>query len=216
VDAIIEFLKSLHSPEGMGQLIKTGGVLILALIVFAETGLLVGFFLPGDSLLITAGIFTSTDGANGPGILNLWVLLGVLSVCAVVGDQVGYLLGRKAGPLIFRREDSMFFKKKHLLAATEFYERNGGKAIIVARFVPILRTFVPFAAGVAQMRPRDFSRYNVFGGILWVFSMILTGHFLGRTAWANKLHQIILVVIFVSVLPLIFSTLKAFSKKISK
>jgi len=209
METILEFIKSLHSPEGMGDMIRSGGLLLLAIIVFAETGLLIGFFLPGDSLLITAGIFTSTDGAGGLGILELWPLLIVLSICAVVGDQVGYFLGRKSGAMIFEKRDTFLFKKKHVIAAHKFYEKKGGRAIIFARFVPILRTFVPFVAGVAKMNPANFTKYNAVGGVLWVFSMVLIGHKLGKTAWANHLHQIIIVVIFVSILPMIISGLKA-------
>ncbi len=203
MDTLLEFLKSLHSAEGLRTLVQTGGILVLVGIVFAETGLLAGFFLPGDSLLITAGIFAASDGAGGPGILSLWSLMFWLIIAAVVGDQVGFYLGRKAGPMIYKKEDSFFFKKKHLKAAHDFYEEKGGSALIIARFVPILRTFVPFAAGMADMDYKSFVRFNIIGGVAWVVSMLLIGYFLGLSPLADQLHKIILVVIFVSVLPLV-------------
>lgn len=213
MDGLLEFLKSLHSAEGLRTLIQTGGLITLIGIIFAETGLLVGFFLPGDSLLVTAGIFAASDGMGGPPLFNLGLMLAVLTVAAVVGDQVGFVLGRKTGTLVANRPDGLLFKRKHLTAAHEFYERHGGRALILARFVPILRTFVPFAAGMANMSYRSFVRYNVIGGVLWINSMGLLGYFLGLSPLANQLHRIIIVVVFVSVLPLIFSTIKALLAK---
>ncbi len=213
---LLDFVKNLHSEEGLRSLIQNGGLLALTAIVFAETGLLAGFFLPGDSLLVTAGIFAASDGMGGPGLFNIWTLNAVLITAAIVGDQVGYLLGKKTGHLAFQKEDSRFFKKKHLVAAHEFYEKHGARALIIARFVPILRTFVPFAAGVAEMDYRHFVRYNVVGGLLWVLSMTLLGYALGHTELANQLHKIIIVVVFVSILPLIFSAYKALQQKRAK
>src|SRR5262249_45935731 len=142
-------------------------------IVFVETGLFVGFFLPGDSLLVSAGIFAAA------GHLNLaWLLLAV-SVCAVVGDQVGYAIGRKAGQTLYGRPDSLIFKRRHLERAHEFYEKYGAKTIVIARFVPIVRTFAPAVAGAANMNYRHFVTYNVMGGLLWVWSMLLGGYWLG-------------------------------------
>lgn len=210
---ILEFIHQLHSADGIRQIIQTGGLLALIGIVFAETGLLAGFFLPGDSLLVTAGIFAAGDGAGGPPLFNLYVLLGAISVAAVVGDQAGYLLGKKTGHIMMKREDSMFFKKKHLVAAHDFYERHGGRALVMARFAPIFRTFVPFAAGMADMSYASFVRYNVVGGILWVFSMILLGYFLGQTPLANELHKVILVVIVISVLPIFVTAFRAWRRK---
>lgn len=210
---ILDFIHQLHSADGIRQIIQTGGLLALVGIVFAETGLLAGFFLPGDSLLVTAGIFAAGDGAGGPGLFNLYVLLGAISVAAVVGDQVGYLLGKKTGHIMMKREDSMFFKKKHLVAAHGFYERHGARALIMARFAPIFRTFVPFAAGMADMSYASFVRYNIVGGILWAFSMILLGYFLGQTPLANELHKVILVVIVISVLPIFVTAFRAWRRK---
>jgi len=211
---ILEFLRSLHSAEGIGELIRTGGLIALIAIVFAETGLLVGFFLPGDSLLVTAGIFAASDGAGGPGLFNVYTLAAVVSVSAVVGDQVGYLLGKKSGPLIFSREDSLLFKKHHVRSAHDFYEKHGGAALIFARFMPIFRTFVPFVAGVAQMDYKKFFRFNLLGGILWVWSMVFLGYALGHSPLANQLHKIIVVVVFISILPMIVPlVIRLFRKK---
>jgi membrane-associated protein len=211
---VLDFLRSLHSADGLRNLVQAGGILVLVAIVFAETGLLVGFFLPGDSLLVTAGIFAASNGAGGPGIFDLPLLLISLIIAAVVGDQVGFVLGRKTGPMIFTREDSLLFKMKHVRAAHEFYEKHGGRALILARFIPIFRTFVPFSAGVAKMEYKSFVRYNVVGGVAWVLSMILLGYFLGLTPLANQLHKIILVVIVVSCIPLMKSGYTFTSRKI--
>jgi membrane-associated protein len=210
---IWEALKNLHTAEGIEHLIRAGGLGVLIFIVFAETGLLVGFFLPGDSLLVTAGVLSSRSINGTEPILNYFVLNAALMAAAVIGDQVGYLLGRKTGPKIFDRPDNRFFKKKYAIEAHEFYERHGGKAIILARFVPILRTFVPFIAGVALMSYRKFVIFNVLGGIGWVFSMTTLGYFLGRSPWGEKLHLIILVVVFISVLPMFIGIIKRFVLK---
>ena len=166
-------------------------------IVFTETGLLVGFFLPGDSLLVTAGIFAAT------GDLNLWTLNIVLSLAAVIGDSVGYGIGAKTGPMIFTREDSLFFHRKHLVTAKEFYDQYGGFTIFIARFIPILRTFAPVVAGVGKMPYRRFISYNIFGGIFWVLSMTFAGYFLGRMVpnIQGQIHIVIAIVIFLSLLP---------------
>lgn len=209
---MLEFLSSLYSPEGLHHMISVGGLWLVAAIVFAETGLLAGFFLPGDSLLITAGIFCSTRAIGEAPPLDLVPTLLVVSLAAVVGDQLGFYLGHKAGPSIFNRPDSRFFKQKYLRAAQEFYESNGGKALVVARFIPIFRTFVPFFAGIAKMPYKQFVAYNVFGGILWVFSMVLVGYYLGTTPLAQQLHKIIVLVIAVSLLPVVWQVLKQFRK----
>jgi membrane-associated protein len=171
----------------------------LTLIIFAETGLLVGFFLPGDSLLVTAGLLAADPGFG----LNVWLLGVILSVAAVVGDTVGYHVGKVTGPRIFTRQDSLFFHRDHLLRAQAFYDRHGGKTIILARFMPIIRTFAPVVAGVGQMRYRSFLAYNVVGGLLWIWSMLMTGWILARTVpgVARHVEKIILVVIFLSILP---------------
>src|SRR5512136_473504 len=154
-------------------LIQWGGMLLVCLIVFVETGLFVGFFLPGDSLLVTAGVFAAA------GHLDLAALLTLVSLCAFAGDQLGYLIGHHAGEALYRRDDSFLFKRKHLQRAHDFYEKYGGKTVILARYVPIVRTFAPAVAGAAAMRYRRYVSYSIIGGPLWVGSMVLTGYFLG-------------------------------------
>jgi membrane-associated protein len=194
----MDFLSDLlHKYRDLEGLIRAVGYVGLVAIVFTETGLLIGFFLPGDSLLVTAGLLASQ------GFLNVWFLGVILSLAAISGDAVGYSIGKATGPRIFTREDSRFFNRKHLAAAQHFYERHGGKTIVIARFVPIVRTFAPVVAGVAQMRYRDFAFYNIMGGVLWVWSMLLTGYSLGRYVPGVKDHveKVILLVIFLSILP---------------
>jgi len=178
-------------------LIQLGGLLAVCVIVFVETGLFVGFFLPGDSLLVTAGIFSAT------GDLQLGPLLVGASICAIAGDQVGYWIGRRAGQALYRRPDSRIFKRKHLEKAHAFYEKYGAKTIVIARFVPIVRTFAPAVAGAADMAYRTFVTYNVLGGLLWVWSTVLLGYFLGRTLpnIDRYIHIVIVVVILLSILP---------------
>lgn len=213
MESLAYFLHSLHSPEGIMNLIRSGGLLLISAIVFSETGLLVGFFLPGDSLIITAGIFTSSSELTGQPLFSLSSMLICLSFAAVIGDQSGYFLGSRLGVWVQHQKNSWFIKKKHLRDAHEFYEKHGDRAIILAHFVPIFRTFVPFTAGAAKMSYRRFARVNVIGALLWVWSMTLAGHYLGQTPWAKKLHQIILIVIFVSILPMIYSITKAWINK---
>ncbi len=209
LESLKELFHYLYSPEGITEIIKTGGLVALIAIVFAETGLLVGFFLPGDSLLVTAGLLAAqVDKATGEPILNVWWVTVSLILAAIIGDQVGYWLGTKTGHAIFQREDSRFFKKKYALEAHEFYLRHGGKAIVLARFIPIFRTFVPFMAGVADMPYRNFVGFNIFGGVLWVVSMVWIGYGLGQTPLANQLHKIIIVVVLVSVLPIVIGSYK--------
>ncbi len=197
MDAAIEFFRSLYNPEKLIELIRSGGYVVLAGIVFAETGLFVGFFLPGDSLLFTAGLVAAQ------GIFNPLLLMLLLSVMAIVGDAVGYSIGRRAGTALYRRPDSFWFRKQHLLYAKEFYEKHGGKAIFLARFVPFARTFAPVVAGIAGMPYSRFASYNVFGGIVWVCSMTLTGFYLGSIPWVNRnLEKVVLLIVFLSVLPI--------------
>ena len=195
---MIALLQNLaHQLYDVEGIIRWGGLLMLVVIIFAETGLMVGFFLPGDSLLVTAGVFSAA------GHLELWTLLAAVTAAAIVGDQVGYWIGYRAGPLLFRREDSLLFKRRHLLRAHAFYERHGGKTIILARFMPIIRTFAPVVAGVGEMRYRRFVAFNVVGGFLWVWSMALLGFSLGHTIpdIDRHIHLVILIVIFLSILP---------------
>lgn len=188
-----------HRIYDVEFLVQTGGLLVLIVIVFIETGLLVGFFLPGDSLLVTAGIFAAH------GDLNMWTLNVALSLAAIAGDSVGYAIGAKSGPKIFTREDSLLFHRKHLLTAKEFYDRHGGFTIFIARFVPIIRTFAPVVAGVGAMEYKRFIAYNVFGGIFWVLSTTSAGYFLGRMIpnIDEHIHTVIAIVIFLSLLPAI-------------
>jgi membrane-associated protein len=186
----------IHQLTDVETLVRVGGLTAMTAIVFAETGLMVGFFLPGDSLLVTAGVFAAT------GQLNIWTLNLVLIAAAIVGDTVGYWVGRKAGPALFTRPRSRFFNPAHLKRAHDFYEKHGGKTIILARFMPIVRTFAPVVAGMGRMNYRRFVSFNVFGGLLWVLSMTLIGFYLGQFAWVRKnIEIVILIVVFLSVLP---------------
>lgn len=174
-------------------------------IVFAETGLLVGFFLPGDSLLVTAGILAAG------GKLPIGVLLIGLAIAAVLGDQVGYLLGKKGGEALYKREDSRLFKRKHLAAAHAFYEKHGAKTIVLARFVPIIRTFAPTVAGAAGMNYRTFVLFNLIGGVTWVWSMVGGGYLLGSAfPWIPKHIEVVaLVVVILSLIPILIEALRA-------
>src|SRR6202521_2564508 len=196
------FFHFLFNVQG---LIESGGTLLVCVIVFIETGFFVGFFLPGDSLLVTAGVFAAT------GNLNLAKLLLLVPLCAIVGDQIGYWIGRKAGQALYRREDSFVFRKRHLERAREFYEKYGGKTVILARFVPIVRTFCPPVAGAAMMPYARYVSYDVAGGILWGGRMVLGGYFLGRQDKniGAHIHYVIAAVIFLSLLPPVISVLRA-------
>lgn len=201
-DVIKYFFDHLYNLE---ELIRWGGLTVLTVIVFSETGLLIGFFLPGDSLLVTAGVLASK------GILDINHLILLLCLAAIIGDSVGYSIGYKTGPKLFTREDSLLFKKSHLIKTKKFYEKYGGKTIILARFVPLVRTFAPVIAGVAEMHYTKFLIYNVVGGIGWVCSMSLIGYFIGTRF---PLSIVVPLVIFISLLPIIFEFIKAhFEKK---
>ena len=197
-----DFFSALSHPD---ELIAWGGYLGLALIIFSETGILAGFFLPGDSLLVTAGLVASQ------GKLDYLTLNALLVFCAIAGDTVGYWIGYYAGPRLFKREESFFFRKSHLERTHRFFERHGGKTIVLARFVPIVRTFAPTVAGVGKMSYRKFLSYNVFGGLFWVLGMTSIGFFLGRSIpdIEKHLHLVIAIVIAVSFLPLVFEWLKS-------
>jgi membrane-associated protein len=194
----VDFLKDLFPwLPSIEEIIRWGGVIGIVAIVFAETGLLIGFFLPGDSLLVTAGVFAAK------GDLSLAALLVFVSLAAVVGDAVGYQIGKRAGATLYSRPDSRFFKRRHLLRAHAFYEKHGGKTIVLARFVPIVRTFAPTVAGAADMGYRRFATFNIAGGVGWVFSMVLLGYGLGRSIpnLEKNVHIVIAIVIFLSILP---------------
>ncbi len=195
-DRLIEFLTT----------VMTGwyGYALLFGIVFAETGLLAGFFLPGDSLLFTVGMVA------GAGHLDIIAIIILLAAAAVIGDGAGYLLGRKAGPLVFSRPDSRWFKQEHLQRTREFYEKHGGKTIIYARFVPIIRTFAPFVAGVGNMSYKRFLSFNIFGGIGWVILMTMLGYYLGGWEIVRKnFEKVILGIILISVMPIVFEFFKS-------
>jgi len=197
--ALLDFL----NPE---KVLKRGGIFVLAAIVFAESGLLVGFFLPGDSLLFIAGFLTSEAGKEfiGESVLPaLPIVLVVTFVAAVAGDQVGYLFGRKVGPTLFKRPNSRLFKQQHVTKAHEFFERHGAKTIVLARFVPIVRTFTPIVAGVSQMNYRTFVTFNVVGGFLWAVGVTLLGYFLGEIDIVkNNIEIAIVLIVAISALPI--------------
>lgn len=194
MESLWSLLHTIYDVEG---LVRVGGLMALIAIIFAETGLLIGFFLPGDSLLVTAGLFAVS------GHLELWSLFLFVSLAAIVGDAVGYFFGARTGHRIFSREDSLLFHKKHLISTKEFYDRHGGITIVLARFMPILRTFAPVVAGVGNMRYSRFALYNVMGGIGWVVSMTSIGYFLGKTIpdIDKYIHVVIAAVILLSLVP---------------
>lgn len=194
-----------HFLTDVQGLVQAGGYVGLSVIIFVETGLMVGFFLPGDSLLVTAGLFAAK------GDLNIFTLNALLMTMAVLGDATGYLIGRKLGPSLYNRDDSFFFKKKHLVATKEFYERHGGKTIIMARFVPVIRTFAPVVAGMAGMPYRRFGAFNIIGGVSWVFSMTMIGYTLVKAFPGVEKHIeiVIIVVILLSLLPGVIEFIKS-------
>lgn len=197
IETLHEFFSRLYQFD---ELIRWGGYVVLVIIVFSETGLLAGFFLPGDSLLVTAGLLAAVENS-----LNIWVLNGLLSAAAIIGDTTGYWIGYHLGPRIFSKEDSFFFHKDHLRRTQRFYEKYGAKTIVIARFVPIVRTFAPTVAGVGKMAYGRFLTYNVVGGIGWVASMTLVGFFLGNSIpnIEKHVHWVILVVIIISFMPIV-------------
>jgi len=199
----------IFSGDNLINLIKTGGLLGLFFITFAESGLFFGFFLPGDSLLFTAGFLASQD------VFNLPLLLLILFLGAVLGDNVGYSFGKKIGPKIFNKEDSRFFKKENLLKAQAFYEKHGPKTIVLARYTPIIRTFAPIIAGVSSMKYSTFLTYNIIGGGLWTLSMTLAGYFLGSVIpdVDKYMLPIIAIIIIVSLIPAASEYLRSKAKK---
>ena len=208
--------------------IEHGGLWMILFIVFAETGLFAGFFLPGDALLFVTGIFSSTD-RNGPGIVasslfethNQWADLALLwiliTTAGVIGNFIGYWFGKKSGPFLYERKDTFFFKKKYLQQAHDFYEKNGGGAIVIARFVPFVRTFAPIVAGIVQMDKKKFTYYNILGCALWVGSMLLGGHFLQKLVYnelgfdlKEHLEVIVIGIVIITTFPVLW---KVFSGK---
>ena len=188
------------------EIVVWGGYAGLFLIIYAETGLLIGFFLPGDSVLVTAGLLI----ASGHVPMNVTLLILLLCVAAISGDATGYWIGVRTGQALYHRPQSRFFRRDHLLKAKEFYEKYGGITIVLARFMPFVRTFAPVVAGVGEMKYRRFALFNVFGGIGWVVSMVLLGYYLGQTVPGIERHieYIIVIVVLVSVLPMILKYLQ--------
>ncbi len=188
------------------HLLRSFGTIGLFAIIFAESGLLIGFFLPGDSLLFTAGLFA----ANGD--LNLAVILVGCFLAAVIGDQVGYIFGKKVGPSIFNRPNSKLFKQEYVERADEFFEKHGAKTIVLARFVPVVRTFAPILAGVGKMQYRTFLAYNLLGGLLWAVGVTLLGFFLGKQIGPENIDKyllpIIAIIIVVSITPAVFEVVR--------
>lgn len=209
MDAVADFFRwVIHIIREPGELIAWGGYPGLALIVFLETGALV-FFLPGDSLLVMAGLYAAKGDLN-----ILWLNL-LLIPCAIIGDACSYYIGKRAGPMLFHKKESRFFKPKYLNAAHDFYERHGGKAIIIARFMPLVRTFVPVVAGMAQMQYRRFAAFNVIGGAAWVLSMTLLGYVLGTRfpVLVQHIEKVIIVIVILSIMPGIVGFIQARLRK---
>lgn len=204
--------KDLLNPE---LYIKMGGFWLILFIVFAETGLFVGFFLPGDSLLFVSGIYAvdiikETFGSTGSDFLDTTLLATAVAIAAIVGNQVGYWFGRKTGPALYNKKDTMLFKKKYLYQAHDFFEKNGALAIIMARFLPVVRTFMPIVAGIVKMDRKQFVRDNIIGGVLWSFILIFAGHYLDKLFMdqfginlKEKLEFIIIIIVLVTTVPVV-------------
>jgi membrane-associated protein len=203
---------ALLNPE---DLLASGGILLLGAIVFAESGLLIGFFLPGDSLLFIAGFFSSSAAAEVSDVkLSLPLVILVSTAMAIIGDQVGYIIGNKAGPAMFNRPKSRLFDPAHVVKAQSFFDKYGARTIILARFIPIVRTFAPVVAGVGNMHYRTFVRYNIIGGILWGTGLPLLGYFLGQFEIVkNNIEIAVLVVVGISVLPVVIEFINHRRKK---
>ncbi len=208
MDGIVDFFKELVNPE---SIIRYGGIYLLLIVVFAETGLFVGFFLPGDSLLFTAGLLCST------GILPLHPLLlaSLIIIAAVAGNMTGYVFGKKIGILLFRRKTGFLFRQEHLITANEFYKKHGQKTIILSRFLPIIRTFAPIIAGIVKLEYTKFVIYSFIGAFLWVFSLVFTGYYMGKYIPDTKeyLEYIVIFLIVITSIPFVYNWMK---KKFTK
>lgn len=212
--------KDLLNPEFY---IKLGGFWLILFIIFAETGLFVGFFLPGDSLLFVSGIYSidimrETFGSTGSDFFDTFILASAVAIAAIIGNEVGYYFGRRAGSALYKRPDTWLFKKKYLYQAHDFFEKNGALAIIMARFLPVVRTFAPIVAGIVKMDKKDFLRDNVIGAVLWSFLLIFAGHYLDKLFidqfgidLKKKLELIIIVIVLITTVPVILKFL--FGKK---
>jgi membrane-associated protein len=199
-----DYLQSLVDPV---QVLREGGFYLLLFVVFAETGLFFGFFLPGDYLLFLAGMFVATDKLD----VSITVMILGLILAAILGNFVGYWFGRKTGPLLYHRKDSFFFKQRYLRAAEEYYHKQGAFALIMGRFIPIVRTFAPIFAGVVGLDSKKFAFYNISGAILWITSLTLLGYFLGRK-FEKEINDYLLYIIIgfvvVTALPLVWASIK--------
>ncbi|MFA6275946.1 MAG: VTT domain-containing protein [Pedobacter sp.] len=202
-----EFWNSLQHFIDPEKLLKEGGFYVVLFVIFAETGLFFGFFLPGDYLLFLAGMFVATGRLD----VNIYVLIVGLCIAAICGNFTGYWFGRKTGPLLYKRKDSIFFKKRYLLAAERYYRKQGAFALIMGRFVPIVRTFAPIFAGVVKLELKKFAFYNIVGAILWIASLTLLGYFLGRR-FAQQIEEylvyIIIGFIVITTIPLVITFVK--------
>ncbi|MGE5648496.1 MAG: DedA family protein [Acidobacteriota bacterium] len=214
IQALLDFLQTLTTPERLIHLLTTVltgwlGYALLVGIVFAETGLLTGFFLPGDSFLFTVGVVAGAAG------MNLWIVIPLLMAGAIIGDSTGYFLGRRTGPHIFSRPNSRLFRREDLIRSQKFYEKYGGKTIVYAKFVPIVRTFAPFLAGVAGMKYSRFLTYSVSGVAGWVFCVTMLGHMLGAIPIVRQhFEKAIFLIIALSLIPVLLEFLKSRRKKI--
>lgn len=206
-DVITQLLPGWLDPA---TLLADYGLWVAVLVIFAECGLLVGFFFPGDSLLFTLGLFTNPGGSHGHISQPIWLACLLVSIAAVAGNQVGYLIGRQAGPRIFNRPDSRLFKREYVDKTNAFFERYGPRAIVLARFVPIVRTFITVSAGVGRMNYRTYTIYTVIGGVLWGTGVTLLGYSLGGVDFVAKHIELILIgIVAVSVLPIVFELLRS-------
>ena len=208
----LESWKDLLNPEFY---INNGGFWLILFIIFAETGLFVGFFLPGDSLLFVSGIYavtiiTETFGSTGSDFLDTTILASAVAIAAIIGNEVGYWFGRKAGPALYKREDSLLFKKKYLFQAHDFFEQHGALAVIMARFLPVVRTFTPIVAGIVKMDKTRFLIDNIIGAFLWSFSLIFAGHYLDKLFMdqfgidlKSHLEMIIIIIVLITNVPII-------------
>lgn len=212
MDVILEFLKNLTDPQ---WIVDHGGLFFVLFIIFAESGLFFGFFLPGDSLLFIAGMVLANslypfDNA----IVNLIFWIITIGLGGIIGNYVGYWFGKKSSDFLLQRKDTFFFKKKHIYQAKEFYDKKGGVAIILARFIPIVRTFVPIVAGLVKMEFKKFSLYNIVGGFLWTSLIITVGYLLGENVWVKEnLEKILIGIILISVAPVFFKIIQSKFKK---